>query len=54
MVYGRLKAATSEQKFGIEARSISASEDVPSACDFHLRALEGSPQPNGVVHKAEV
>jgi hypothetical protein len=26
----------------------------PSACDFHSRALEGSPQPNGMVHAAQV
>src|SRR6516225_1320928 len=39
-----------------EARSISRHRrcDVPSACDFHLRALEGSPQPNGMVHAAQV
>src|SRR5690349_14309983 len=55
MVYGRLKSRNWPLKnSSTEARSISASEMRASACDFHLRALEGSPQPNGMVHAAQV
>jgi hypothetical protein len=57
MVYGRLKTATGpSEKFEYRSPVDLGIGDAMyrRPCDFHLRALEGSPQPNSMVHAAQV